>query len=68
MVRWKENSVSVCFNDLFADTMTWPWGLRGDLYFNTCFPASNTLATTTKEREEGGSWSRHLEMPEVSGV
>lgn len=51
----------ICFNDLFADTMTWPWGLRGDLYFNTCFPASNTLATTTKEREEGGSWSRHLE-------
>lgn len=27
---------------------------------NTCFPASKTLATT-EEREEGGSWSRHLE-------
>lgn len=53
---------SVCFfNDLFADTMTWPWGLRGDLYFNTCFAASNTLAATTMEREEGGSWSRHPE-------
>lgn len=34
-------------------------GDLGGLYFNICFPASKTLAPT--EKEEGGSWPRHLE-------